>query len=97
VGRDILMISIVGGGTLALRSVFIVGSLGLPPRLQQVMRHAKPAILAALVGGFLAGGGSGIRADGIAAVVVAGVIVRRGGNMLTAIAGGLAAAVLFRF
>lgn len=91
--RDVAIMAFVGGGTLAMRSVFIVGSASLPPFLERVMRHAKPAILAALVGGFLAGDG-GVSFEGVAALSVAAVIALRGGGMLTMIGAGIATAML---
>jgi branched-subunit amino acid transport protein len=90
--RDMLLMSIVGGGTLAMRSVFIVGSARLPASIERTMRHAKPAILAALVGSFLAGGG-GISLEGVVALAVAALVALRGGGMLTMIAAGIAVAV----
>ena len=94
--REIAIVALVGGGTLAMRSVFIVGSASLPPILERVMRHAKPAILAALVGGFLAGE-RGVSLQGVAALSVAAVIALRGGGMLTMIGAGIAAAMLLPF
>lgn len=91
--RDMAIMALVGGGTLAMRSIFIVGSAALPPVLERVMRHAKPAILAALVGGFLAGGG-GISFEGVAALAVAAVIAIRGGGMITMIGAGIAVAMI---
>lgn len=94
--RELAIMTLVGGGTLAMRSVFIVGSASLPPFLERTMRHAKPAILAALVGGFLAGDG-GVSFEGVAALSVAGLIALRGGGMLTMIGAGIATAMLFPF
>ena len=91
--RDMAIMALVGGGTLAMRSIFIVGSATLPPALERVMRHAKPAILAALVGGFLAGE-SGVSFEGVAALAVATLIAIRGGGMVTMIGVGIAAAML---
>lgn len=91
--REMLMMAVVGGGTLAMRSVFIVGSASLPPRVERLMRHAKPAILAALVGGFL-GGGGGVSLEGVAALAVAGLVALRGGGLLLMIGAGILAAGL---
>lgn len=91
--RETLMMAVVGSGTLAMRSIFIVGSMSLPPALERMMRHAKPAILAALVGGFLAGGGD-VSLDGVIALAVAGVVALRGGGMLTMIGAGILVATL---
>lgn len=90
--REVAIMSLVGAGTLAMRSVFIVGSASLPRSLERTMRHAKPAILAALVGSFLAGGG--LTVQGVGALVVAALIGIRGGSMLLMIGGGVAVATL---
>ncbi len=94
--RDVLIMGIVGGGTLAMRSFFIVGSASLPPRVARIMRHARPAILAALVGSFL-GGGEGIRFDGVVGLVAAWLVARLGGGMLLMLAAGILAAMLVPF
>jgi branched-subunit amino acid transport protein len=91
--RDMAIMALVGGGTLVMRSVFIVGTASLPPALERVMRHAKPAILAALVGGFLAGEG-GVSFEGVAALSVATLIALRGGGLLLMIGAGIATAML---
>lgn len=90
--RDLAILTLVGVGTLAMRSVFIVGSGSMAPAIERTMRHAKPAILAALVGSFLAGGGLSLQ--GVGALAVAGLIALRGGSMLAMIAVGVAAATL---
>lgn len=94
--REMLMVSIVGAGTLAMRSVFIVGSATLTPSLERLMRHAKPAILAALVGGFLVGA-DGISLSTVAALVVAGIATVRGAGMLTTITLGVTTAFVLPF
>jgi hypothetical protein len=91
--RDVLIMGVVGGGTLAMRSVFIVGSTVLPARVERIMRHARPAILASLVGGFLAGG-SGVRLDGVAALAAAWIVGRLGGGMLVMLATGILVAMI---
>lgn len=94
--REVLMVSIVGAGTLAMRSVFIVGSATLTPSVERLMRHAKPAILAALVGGFLVGA-DGISLNTVVALVVAGIATARGAGMLTTIAMGVGTALVLPF
>lgn len=94
--RDMAIMAVVGAGTLAMRSVFIVGSATLPPVVERVMRHAKPAILAALVGSFLAGGG-GVSVSGVAALVAAGVVALRGAGMPVMLGVGMLTAVLLPF
>lgn len=94
--REMLMVSIVGAGTLAMRSVFIVGSATLPASLERLMRHAKPAILAALVGGFLVGA-DGLSLNALVALVVAGIATVRGAGMLTTIAIGVGVAFVLPF
>ena len=60
--RDVIIVGLVGAGTLAMRALYLVGLGGvtLSERSERWLGHAKPAILAALVGGFLAGGEAGI-------------------------------------
>ena len=94
--REMLVVSIVGAGTLAMRSVFIVGSATLPASLERLMRHAKPAILAALVGGFLVGA-DGLSLNTLVALVVAGIATVRGAGMLTTIAIGVGVAFVLPF
>lgn len=94
--REMLMVSIVGAGTLAMRSVFIVGSASLPAAVERLMRHARPAILAALVGGFLVGA-DGLSLNTLVALAVAGVATVRGAGMLTTIALGVATAFVLPF
>lgn len=88
--RDALLVAVVGGGTLAMRSAFIVGTATLGPRTARVMGHAKPAILAALVGSFLAG--DGLTLQSLSALAVAAVVAVRGGSMLLVIGVGVATA-----
>jgi uncharacterized membrane protein len=90
--RELAMVAIVGGGTLAMRSIFIVGSARLPASIERAMTHAKPAILAALVGSFFATGG--ITLQGVAALSVATLVALRGGGMLTMMAAGVAVATV---
>lgn len=94
--REMLMVSIVGAGTLAMRSVFIVGSASLPAAVERLMRHARPAILAALVGGFLVGA-DGLSLNTLVALAVAGVATVRGAGMLTTIVLGVATAFALPF
>lgn len=94
--REMLIVSIVGAGTLAMRSVFIVGSATLPASVERLMRHAKPAILAALVGGFLVGA-DGLSLNTMVALVVAGIATVRGAGMLTTIAIGVGVAFVLPF
>lgn len=89
--RDLLIMSIIGLGTLGMRALFIVGSARLPQRMERAMTHAKPAILASLVGAFLAGG-HGVRIGSVAALAVAWVVARRGFGMPAVLASGLAMA-----
>lgn len=90
--RDMAMMALVGGGTLAMRSVFIVGTAVLPPSVERVLRHAKPAILSALVGGFVATGGVGW--EEVLALGIAALVGLRGGSMLLMIGAGVAAATI---
>ena len=92
--RDLLIFALIGVGTLGMRALFLVSSARLPDRVEQAMRHAKPAILASLVGGFLAGGGGGVAPGTVAALGVAWVVARRGKSMLVVVAAGLATALL---
>lgn len=86
--RDLLIMALIGLGTLGMRSLFLVGSARLPPRVERAMGHAKPAILASLVGAFLAGGG-GLRMNSVAALGVAWIVARRGRGMPVVLASGL--------
>jgi branched-subunit amino acid transport protein len=90
--REMAMMALVGGGTLAMRSVFIVGSASLPASVERILRHAKPAILSALVGSFVAAGGVGW--DEVLALAVAALVALRGGSMLLMIGAGVAVATL---
>lgn len=90
--RDALLVAVVGGGTLAMRSAFVVGTATLGPRTARVMGHAKPAILAALVGSFLAG--NGLTLQSLSALAVAAIVAVRGGSMLAVIAAGVATATV---
>jgi branched-subunit amino acid transport protein len=90
--RDMMIMGLVGTGTLAMRSVFIVGSAAMPPRFESLMRFAKPAILAALVGGFL--GGAGLRVETVAALVAAWLVARKGGGMSAMLVVGILLAVV---
>lgn len=92
--RELLVFSLIGGGTLAMRAVFILTTIRLPDSVERAMRHAKPAILAALVGGFLAGGESGITPGTVGALAVAAVLAKRGSHMLVVLSAALAVAVL---
>lgn len=91
--RDVLLVVVVGAGTLAMRSAFIVGTATLGRRVARVMGHAKPAILAALVGSFLAG--NGLTPQSLAALAVAAVVAVRGGSMLVVIGAGVATATVW--
>lgn len=90
--RDALLVAVVGGGTLAMRSAFIVGTATLGPRVARVMGNAKPAILAALVGSFLAG--NGLTVQSLSALAVAAVVAMRGASMLLVIGAGVATATV---
>lgn len=94
--RDIAILGLVGAGTLGMRSVFVVGSIALPPRVERVLRHARPAILAALVGSFLAAGGSGVAVDALVALAVAWFAALRGAGMTTVLALALTVSAAMR-
>jgi branched-subunit amino acid transport protein len=86
--------ALVGAGTLLMRAAFVVTPTRLPATLERFMRHAKPAILASLVGGFLAGAEGGITLRGVVGLAAAGLAARRGKSMLTVLGCGLAAAMI---
>lgn len=90
--REALLVAIVGGGTLAMRSAFIVGTATLGPRVARMMGHAKPAILAALVGSFLAS--SGLTVQSVSGLAVSAVFAIRGASMLMVIGAGIAVATV---
>ena len=92
--RDLLVLVLIGVGTLGMRAVFLVSPARLPEMVERGMRHAKPAILAALVGAFVAGGEGGIAVGSVAALIVTALLARRGANMIVALAGALAVAML---
>ena len=87
--RDILIVALIGAGTLGMRALFMVGAVDLPARAEQWLTHAKPAILAALVGGFLAAGQQGLALASVAGVGVAWLLARRGMGMLTVLGAGM--------
>jgi branched-subunit amino acid transport protein len=92
--RDVMIISLIGGGTLAMRALFIVGSFDLPSVVERIMRHAKPAILAALVGGSLIGGDGQLAARSVAALTLAWFMAKRGLSVLSILAAAVAVATL---
>jgi branched-subunit amino acid transport protein len=94
--RDIMIVALVGAGTLAMRSLFLVGGLSLPERWERRLGHAKPAILAALVGGFLAGAEDGIGPAAIISVGVAWLVARTGRSMLVVLGSGMAVALVLQ-
>lgn len=89
---DVVIFVLVGIVTLAMRGVFIIGLAGrpLPPLALEWLDNARPAILAALVAGFLAGGDSTPTFGAVAGVIAAGLVMRRIPNMLLALAVGVA-------
>lgn len=92
---DLMIFALIGVGTLLMRAVFLISPAGLPDAVQRAMQHSKPAILAALVGGFLAGGEGGIAVGSVAAITLAFVLARRGTSMVGVLAGAfIVAAVL---
>jgi branched-subunit amino acid transport protein len=93
---EVVIFVLVGVVTLAMRGVFIVraGAGELSPRTHEWLDNARPAILAALVAGFLAGGEGSLAVAPIAGVVTAGLVMRRTPNMLLALAAGLAVTML---
>ena len=92
--RDVLIVTLVGAGTLAMRALYLVGIGGvtLSERSQRWLTHAKPAILAALVGGFLNAGG--LTWAKVAGVAVAWAVARAGRGMLTVLACGTVVTVI---
>jgi branched-subunit amino acid transport protein len=94
--RDVIIVGLVGAGTLAMRALYLVGLGGvtLSERSERWLGHAKPAILAALVGGFLAGGEAGVTLASGAGVVAAWVVARTGRGILTVLAIGTAVTLL---
>ena len=92
--REFLIFGLIALGTLGMRAVFLVSSARLPETVERYMRHAKPAILAALVGSSLAGGDGGMTIGSVAALVVAVLLARRGSGMMVVLAGAMAVATL---
>lgn len=92
--RDVLIVTLVGAGTLAMRALYLVGIGGvtLSDRSERWLAHAKPAILAALVGGFLSAGG--LSWAKVAGVAAAWGVARAGRGMLTVLACGTAVTVV---
>ena len=73
-----------------------IGAAGreLSVRTHEWLDNARPAILAALVAGFLAGGEGSLTIAPIAGVVTAALVMRRRPNMLLALASGVAVTML---
>lgn len=92
--RDVMVVGLVGAGTLGMRALFLVGGIGLPEQWQRLLGHARPAILAALIGGFLAAGSTGIGLREVSVVATAWVVARTGRGMVAALAAGMAVALL---
>jgi branched-subunit amino acid transport protein len=92
--RELIILATIGAGTLAMRALFLLTPIALPTSVERVMGHARPAILAALVGGFLAGGEGGINVATIGALAVTVVLARRGANMLVILTVALGLAFL---
>lgn len=92
--RDLLVLVLIGLGTLGMRAVFIVSPARLPDAVERGMQHAKPAILAALVGAFVAGGEGGVAIGSVAALAVTVLLARRGASMMVVLAGAMAVAML---
>jgi branched-subunit amino acid transport protein len=92
--RDVLIVTLVGAGTLAMRALYLVGIGGvtLPEGSQRWLTHAKPAILAALVGGFSTAGG--LTWAKVVGVTVAWAVARAGRGMVTVLACGTAVTVV---
>lgn len=91
---DFLILGLIGVGTLGMRAVFLVTPARLPGVVERGMQHAKPAILAALVGAFVAGGEGGLAIAPLAALGVAAVLARRGASMIVVLVAAMVVATL---
>ena len=91
--RDLLIMALIGVGTLGMRAFFIVRTTALPASLERFVRHAKPAILAALVGGSMVGGEGGLGPGALGALAVAWILARRGASMPIVLVAGMAVAL----
>jgi branched-subunit amino acid transport protein len=84
----------VGLGTYAMRAGLIVALSGrtLPPLVSRALRHVGPAVLAALVVSFAAGGtdAGGISAPELAALGAAGAVAWWRRNLVLTLGVGMA-------
>ena len=92
-GAALALVVAVGLGTYAMRVGLIVALSGrsLPPLVVRALRHVGPALLAALVVGFAAGGSGGAQGltgpEGAALAVAGAVAWWRRNLVLTLVAG----------
>jgi branched-subunit amino acid transport protein len=92
---DLAIIALAGVATWTLRSSFIVlvGGRQLPPSTDEVLRQARPAVLAALVATAVAGHGTSLDAAlvvKLVALAAATAVVWHTRNLMLGLAAGFA-------
>jgi uncharacterized membrane protein len=99
VSDAVLVILLLGGATYALKAVgpVLLGNRALPPRLARVVDLLPAALLAALVATSVVLDGRTFVLDArLGGVLVAGVVLARGGGFIPTVLAAAAATALLR-